>query len=202
MMLVTPSLILASKSVIRAKILRDAGLIIDLDPSTIDERAVEAPAMEKGVSPSAIAQLLAQEKARDVSLRRSGAIVIGADQTLSLGAQRFSKPKNRIAAREQIAALRGKTHSLCSAAALSRDGIIFWSDVSITHLTMRSFSDAFLDSYLDQMAETVTTTVGGYQLEGLGVQLFSAVDGDYFTILGLPLLPLLQALRDHQLLPA
>lgn len=194
--------ILASKSAVRAKLLREAGLTIDLDPSTIDERAIEAPAMAAGASPAAIAKLLAEEKARDVANRHQGRIVIGADQTLALGARRFSKPKDRQGAAEQLTSLRGKTHILASAAALVRDGEILWSDVSTAELTMRDFSSPYLEDYLDKMADKVTTTVGGYQLEGLGIQLFDRISGDYFTILGLPLLPLLAALRRHGLLMA
>lgn len=192
--------ILASKSAIRAKMLSDAGLAIELLPSTIDERAIEAPAMDRGASPAAIAALLACEKALDVSRHRPGRVIIGADQTLALGQRRFSKPLDRASAREQLCSLRGATHTLASAAALARDGEILWSGVDDVRLTMRHFTDAYLDTYLDAMGGRVTTTVGGYQLEGLGIQLFSAIDGDYFTILGLPLLLLLAALRDHRLL--
>ena len=192
--------ILASKSAIRAHMLRQAGLKLDLDPSMIDERAVEAPAMAKGASPTKIAELLAQEKARDVSTRHPGRIIIGADQTLAQDTQRFSKPKDRISAVQQLKSLRGKTHILASAAAIACDQQILWSGASEARLTMRFFSDHFLEDYLDQIGPAVTTTVGGYQLEGLGIQLFEAISGDYFTILGLPLLPLLAALRTHALL--
>ena len=199
-MTAAPPFILASKSAIRAKMLSDAGLAIEIVPSTIDERAIEAPAMARGASPAAIAALLACEKARDVSQHRPGRIIIGADQTLALGQRRFSKPLDRAAAREQLCALRGATHTLASAAALARDGELLWQGVDEVRLTMRHFSDAYLDTYLDAMGAGVTATVGGYQLEGLGIQLFSAIDGDYFTILGLPLLKLLAALRDNRLL--
>lgn len=197
-----PHFILASKSTIRAKILHDAGLVIETQASTVDERAVEAPAMQQGVGPAGIAELLARAKALDVSQRRPGCVVIGADQTLALGDQRFSKPGDRAAAAAQLRALRDASHALHSAAAIARDGKILWSGGDAVHLTMRSFSEAFLENYLDVMGNTVTTTVGGYQLEGIGIQLFSGIKGDYFTVLGLPLLPLLAALRDLKLLPA
>lgn len=196
-----PTFILASKSSIRAKMLTDAGLSIELAPSSIDERALEAPAMKRGASPAAIAELLAREKSLAVSQHRPGRIVIGADQTLALGTRRFSKPLDRAAAREQLCALRATTHTLASAAAIARDGDILWSGVDEVSLTMRDFSDAYLDAYLDMMGAHVLTTVGGYQLEGRGIQLFSAIHGDYFTILGLPLLGLLAALRDQGFLP-
>lgn len=192
--------ILASKSTVRAKMLRDAGLTVELEPSSIDERAVEAPAMATGASPSAVARLLAEAKARDVSLRHPDRIIIGADQTLALGSRRFSKPKDRPSAAEQLTTLCGQQHILASAAAIARNGDILWSGVNEAHLTMRKFSQDYLEDYLDRMGDIVTTTVGGYQLEGIGVQLFDMVEGDYFTILGLPLLPLLAALRDRGLL--
>lgn len=188
-------IVLASKSVFRARMLESAGLAVDIHPSEVDERAIEAPAMARGASPAAVAVLLSEAKALATSQRMPGRLVVGSDQTLALGEQRFSKPTDRTAARAQLAALRGRTHMLASGAALVRDGRVIWSDHEEVHLTMRGFSNAFLDDYLDRMGEVVTTTVGGYQLEGLGVQLFERIEGDYFTVLGLPLLKLLAALR-------
>ena len=127
-------------------------------------------------------------------------MVLGADQTLALGKRRFSKAPDRAVAREQVAALRGNTHTLHSALAVMRGGVVLFETVDAAHLTMRNFSDAFLDSYLDAVGDKVLSSVGGYQLEGTGIQLFERVEGDHFTVLGLPLLPLLGWLREAGLL--
>lgn len=195
-------LILASKSAIRASLLTAAGLELDLVPADIDERAVEAPALALGASPGDVAELLAVAKARAVAALHPGRLVIGADQTLALGTRRFSKPRTRAEARAHLEALAGRTHTLTSGAALVEDGAVLWSGVQGVDLTMRPLSADFLESYLDRLGETVFTTVGGYQLEGLGVQLFQAIEGDYFAVLGLPLLPLLAALRTRGVLEA
>jgi septum formation protein len=189
-------LVLASKSEVRGKILRDAGLKFETKPAAIDERAVEAKA---GVSDaSAAAKLLARAKAEAVAASMQGRVVLGADQTLALGTERFSKPKDRVAAAEQLRALRGQTHELHSALALVRDGKVLFDCVDSARLTMRDFSDRFLDDYLDMAGDAALSSVGGYQLESLGVQLFERIEGDYFTILGLPLLPLLGFLRQNK----
>lgn len=193
-------LVLASKSVTRAHMLEQAGIAVEVVPATIDEREVEAPAMASGATPADVARLLSVAKAADVSARMPGRIVIGSDQTLALGQLRFSKPKSRDQAAEQLRALRGRSHVLASGAALVWNGQTVWSAVAEARLAMRPFSDEFLDSYLDRAGPLVSTTVGGYQLEGLGVQLFEAVEGDYFTVLGLPLLKVLAALRTLGLL--
>jgi septum formation protein len=145
--------------------------------------------------PDAIAALLAREKARTISARLAGRIVLGADQTLALGEQRFSKPTDRTAAREQLKLLRGQTHELHTAIALVREDVILFEHRETARLTMRAFSDRFLEDYLDAAGADVTGSVGGYQLEKTGIQLFERVEGDHFVILGLPLLPLLQHLR-------
>ena len=193
-------IVLASKSAIRAELLRNSGLIPEIQPANVDERAIEEPAMAMGASPAEVAVLLAGAKARAVSIERPDAIVIGADQTLALGPERFSKPKDRAAARTHLMRLRGATHVLSSGAAIAIKGDVIWTGVQEAALTMRPFSDDFLDNYLDQMGSVVTTTVGGYQLEGLGIQLFERIEGDTFTILGLPLLALLGGMRAHRLL--
>ena len=192
-------LVLASKSVSRRALLEAAGIPLQLDPPEIDERAVE---QSKAASAGAkeVAVLLAREKALATAARHKSAAVLGADQTLALGAQRFSKPVSKDAARDQLAALSGKTHQLHSAAALAREGKIVFEAVTTAHLTMRALSPAFIDAYLAAAGERVTKSVGCYQLEGLGIHLFDRIEGDHFTILGLPLLPLLEFLRGEGLL--
>jgi septum formation protein len=186
-------LVLASKSASRGAILRAAGLAIEVCPADINERMIEQSSATR--DPDAIAALLAREKARTISARLAGRIVLGADQTLALGEQRFSKPTDRTAAREQLKLLRGQTHELHTAIALVREDVILFEHRETARLTMRAFSDRFLEDYLDAAGADVTASVGGYQLEKTGIQLFERVEGDHFVILGLPLLPLLQHLR-------
>lgn len=186
-------LLLASKSDIRGKILAAAGLRFGIRPAQIDERAIESKA---GVIDAvATAQLLARAKANAVAANHAGHLVLGADQTLALDGARFSKPKDRAEAVTQLRALRGRIHELHSALALVRDGEVLFELVDTARLTMRDFSDRFLDDYLDMAGDVALSSVGGYQLEGIGIHLFEKVEGDYFTILGLPLLPLLTYLR-------
>lgn len=195
------TLVLASTSAARAAMLKAAGVTAALAAPRIDERALDAQWTAEGRGPEEIARLLAEAKARDVSARAPGAVVIGADQTLALGPRRFSKPASREAARDHLLALRGRIHHLHSGVALVRDGAVLFSTASSAAMHVRAFSDAFLDAYLAAMGEEVTRSVGCYQLEGTGIQLFERIDGDYFTILGMPLLPLLAALRSEGFLP-
>jgi septum formation protein len=191
-------LVLASRSDVRGKMLAAAGLRFEIRPAGIDERALEAQA---GVlDPAGAARMLARAKAEAVATLLPGRLVLGADQTLARGSKRFSKPANRAAAAEQLRELRGRTHELNSALALVRDRAVVFDCVDTARLSMRDFSDAFLNDYLDMMGDFAFATVGGYQLEGIGVHLFEKVDGDYFTILGLPLLPLLAFLRENGLI--
>ena len=188
-------LVLASRSDIRGKILAAAGLRFEIRPSQVDERAVEA---KSGVSDAAaVARHLARAKADAVAALLPGRIVLGADQTLARGAIRFGKPATRADAAEQLRTLRGSTHELHSALALVRDGTVLFACVDTARLTMRNFSDRFLNDYLDMAGDAAMNSVGGYQLEGIGIHLFERVEGDYFTVLGLPLLPLLAFLREN-----
>ncbi len=189
------SLILASGSRIRAELLTNAGLIFDVVRSDVDERAVEAPLLEAAFPPEDIATVLAEAKANDVSGQNPGALVIGADQILAFQGERKTKPEDMEAARRQLLAFSGKTHELMSAVVISKDGEAVWRHVSVARLTMRPLSPAFVGTYLAAAGDGVLSSVGAYQLEGLGIQLFEKIDGDYFTILGLPLLPLLAQLR-------
>lgn len=187
------SLVLASASRIRELLLRNAGIDVEVCPAAIDERAVEAASGTP--DPGAVALLLAREKACLVERRHPGRLVLGGDQVLAFRSRRLSKAVDRAAARAQLGALRGQTHELHSAVALVRDGAVVFEHVDVARLTMRSFSEQFLDSYLDAVGKAATESVGAYQLEGLGVQLFDRLEGDYFTVLGLPLMPILAFLR-------
>jgi septum formation protein len=189
--------ILASQSRARQMLLANAGLPFEAVTAAIDERAIQ---QQSGLlEPGKIAALLAKEKALFVSAKMPDRYVIGADQTLALGQRLFSKPAGRAPAAEQLGALAGNTHELHSAVAVARAGEILFSDVSIARMTMRQLSGEEIRTYLDAAGEAVTTSVGAYQLEGLGVHLFERIEGDHFTILGLPLLPLLAFLRGQGL---
>lgn len=188
-------LILASRSATRKALLQQAGLRFSSVPAEVDERGLEASAIAAGGDGRDVAIILAQRKAEAVSAGHPGAIVIGADQTLSLGTELLHKPTNRSDAASQLDHLRGKTHRLHAAVSLVRDGTIVWSDVQTAELTMRDFTAEERDDVLDREGDAVLASVGGYRLEGPSIRLFETVTGDYFTILGLPLLPLLAALR-------
>jgi septum formation protein len=191
-------LILASQSRARQMLLANAGVDFEAIPADIDERAVQ---QDSGLAaPGEIASLLANEKARSVSLKKPRRFVVGADQTLALGNRLFSKPAGRAQAAEQLRALAGNSHELHSAVAVARDGKILFADIGVARMTMRRLGDSEIDAYLDQAGAAVTASVGAYQLEGLGVHLFERIDGDHFTILGLPLLSLLAFLRREKLL--
>jgi septum formation protein len=192
---------LASKSAARAAILRGARVAFEVVSAGVDETPLKEAALANGEKPKRIAEMLAEAKAANAS-KGSLDLTIGADQTLELEGQLFDKAESLAEARENLMALRGQTHQLHSAVALAQDGRIIWCDVQTTSLTMRDFSEAFANQYLAKNAEAALACVGGYELEGEGVQLFSAIEGDYFAILGLPILPLLAELRRLELVPA
>jgi septum formation protein len=191
-------LILASQSHSRKMLLANAGLSFETMPADIDERAIQQGA--KMTVPGQVAGLLAREKARFVSERKAGHHVVGADQTLALGDRLFNKPDGRAAAAEQLRALAGHTHELHSAIAVALDGKIVFETIAIARMSMRALSGDDIRNYLDAAGDAVTSSVGAYQLEGLGVHLFERIEGDYFTILGLPLLPLLAFFRRERLI--
>jgi septum formation protein len=188
-------LVLASGSAVRRTLLEAAGIPVSAHPADIDERRLEA---EATLMPATdIAALLARAKALAVAKAFPGRLVLGADQILTLDGTRFAKPADRAAARAQLRAFAGRTHELHAAVAAVQDEATLFQHTDTARLTMRSFSDEFLDRYLDAAGDAVTASVGAYQLEGPGMQLFERIEGDYFTILGLPLLPTLDFLRRH-----
>ncbi len=192
-----PVLVLASGSRTRAAMLEQAGVSAILDKPLVDEDEVKAAGRAEGVPADAVAEALAELKTQRIARRHPGALVVGADQMLECEGRWFDKPADRAEARAQLLDLRGRTHRLVSCAVVVRDGERMWHKVDSARLTMRNFSESFLDDYLDRVGDEVLHSVGAYQLEGLGAQLFQRVEGDFFTILGLPLLPLLGFLRVH-----
>ncbi|NVN85903.1 MAG: Maf family protein [Rhodopseudomonas sp.] len=196
--LASQPLILASQSRARQSLLANAGIPFEAIPAAIDERIIaEASGLS---SPGEIAALLAEEKAASVSSRHPGRFVLGADQTLALGEHSFNKPADRAEAAKQLRELAGRRHELHSAVALVCDGKTLFADVVIARMTMRPLGASDIEAYLDAAGDTVTSSVGAYQVEGLGVHLFDGIHGDHFTILGLSLLPLLGFLRRQKLL--
>jgi len=192
---------LASKSAARQAILRNAGVVFEAVGSGVDEDAAKAGLLAEGASPREVADALAELKAFKVSTKRPG-LVIGSDQTLDLDGVLFDKVDTVEAARERLLQLRGKVHKLHSAVVVARDGQPIWRVVETTRLSVRHFSDAWLDGYLARNAPDVLSSVGCYFLEGEGVQLFDRIDGDYFAILGLPVVGLFDFLRLHGALEA
>lgn len=191
------SLILASGSAARRRLLEAAGLSFEVEAPRVDEDAAKASFRAEGMAPRAQADALAELKALSVARRRKG-FVIGADQMLAVEGEVLDKPRHAVEAREQLLRLRGRPHELITAVVVAREGAVLWRHIDTPRLTMRAFSDAFFDDYLSRAGADVLTSVGAYQLEGLGAQLFERVEGDYFSVLGLPLLPLLAFLREHR----
>lgn len=192
-------LVLASGSATRAKVLRGAGVAIEVAVAAIDEAELMASLKSSGASTERAAEALAEMKAQRVAPRFPGRFVLGCDQMLGCEGRWLDKPGDRTRARAQLKQLRGKTHSLVTSAVLVRDDERLWHATDRAELRMRDFSDAFLEDYLDQAGDDVLNSVGSYQLEALGAQLFDRVSGDFFTVLGLPLLPVLAILREHGL---
>jgi septum formation protein len=190
-------LILASASPSRRQLLANAGLAFTVEPSGVDEDEVKQSLIAERASPQDIATTLAELKAVRVSQRHRGAMVIGADSTLVCNGRLFDKPATLAAARQQLLALAAQVHELCSSVVVAKDGARLWHWSEQAHLTMRPLTESFIDTYLATAGQAVCASVGAYQLEGLGAHLFSKVEGDYFTILGLPLLPLLSFLAEH-----
>lgn len=190
----TSPLVLASASPFRKTLLENAGLTFDVEPAQIDERAVEAALGD--LNPEDVATILAEAKAQDVSERNPGAIVIGSDQTLSLDGAIYHKPADMDEARRRLLALSGKTHDLNSAIVLAKDGETIWRHMSVARMTMRDLDPGFIGRHLSNVGGEALSSVGAYQFEGEGIQLFERIDGDYFAIIGLPMLPLLAQLRD------
>jgi septum formation protein len=189
-------LVLASASASRRRLLEAAGLAFEIDTPRVDEEALKARLRARGKAPRDQAMALADFKALSVSGSHAG-LVIGADQMLALGDEVMDKPRDMAEARNHLQRLRGKTHELLTAVVIARSGEIVWRHMETPRLKMRDFSDQFVDSYLDKVGQAALSSVGAYQLEGLGAQLFERVEGDYFSVLGLPLLPLLAFLREQ-----
>jgi septum formation protein len=198
----TDSFVLASGSPYRRQMLSAAGLSFDVDIPAIDERAVEESVAGSGVSPEDLATILAEAKAAEVSARNGGRLVIGCDQTLSLGDRVLHKANDMEQARRRLLELSGRRHQLASAVVAVKDGETVWRHVSVAHLTMRQLSPGFVGRHLARVGEKALGSVGAYQIEGEGIQLFERIDGDHFTIVGLPILPLLAFLREQGLIDA
>ena len=192
----TSELILASASASRQMLMRNAGLTFRSIAADIDERAIDAKLEADGAAPETIASELAKAKAVAVSLLQPDAFVIGSDQTMSLGKRIYHKAKDMDEAHVNLLSLSGETHLLNCGVALARNGEVLWERVSIARMTVRDLSTEYVSRYLERSGTQVLSSVGAYQLEGEGIQLFSSIEGDYFTILGLPLLPLLTQLRE------
>ncbi len=194
-------IVLSSTSATRRKLLSQSGLHFKTAKPPVDEALIKATKREAGASAAEVADTLAESKANSVAVILPGAFVIGADQMLECEGRWFDKPAGLQGARSHLKSLRGKTHQLITAAVLAHEGRIIWRHTETARMTMHDFSDAFLDHYLERAGEGIVHSVGAYHIEGIGAQLFERVEGDFFAILGLPLVPLLGALREAGALP-
>lgn len=190
-------IVLASGSATRAAMLAAAGVTFEVQIAAVDEEALKTALRQDGADAGQTAEALAEMKARRVSQRCPGRLVLGADQMLECDGEWFDKPRDQVDARDHLRRLRGRTHRLVSAAVVFRDGQRAWSHIQTASLTMRDFSDAFLNDYMNRTGDAILASVGAYQLESLGAQLFARVEGDHFTVLGLPLLAVLDFLREN-----
>lgn len=196
----SPDLILASKSTARRQILEGAGISFQWMDANIDEDGLKQQAIKSGSGPKSLALELARAKAHQVAKNYPDAYVIGCDQLLSLGGKNFDKPRDISEAMAHIQAFRGRTHTLTAGVVIMKSADVIWSHVAEANMKMRDISDAFITHYLDSEGDRVLSSVGAYRLEGMGAQLFADISGDYFTVLGLPLLPLLEELRNQGIL--
>lgn len=196
----SPRVVLASASRPRREMLRNAGLVFETEAARIDEDEVKAALRSEGADGARASETLAELKALRVSARRRAELVVGADQILECDGCWFDKPTDSAQAASHLRALSGRTHTLTSSVCVVRDGHRIWHHSDQARLTMRPLGNDFIEAYLSELGEAAFASVGAYQLEGLGAQLFSRVDGDFFTVLGLPLLPLLEFLRNHRVL--
>ncbi len=194
-------LVLASASQSRRRLLENAGVAFTVDPASLDEDAIIESMEADGTAPGEIADTLASLKSQTVSTRQEDRLVAGSDQVLVVDGKIYSKPADEAAARDRLKLLRGRNHSLITSVTLAKQGSVIWCHREEAHLTMRDFSDTFLDGFVARGMPSILSSTGAYQLEGEGIQLFSRIDGDYFSILGLPLLALLSMLREHNLAP-
>lgn len=195
-------LVLASASPFRRMLLENAGIAFQAKAADIDERAIEGEVERQGSSPEEVALILAEAKARNVGEAFPDDIIIGSDQTMSLGARVYHKPRDMNEARDHLLSLSGRVHQLNSGIVLTRGHDILWKHVSSARMSVRALRPEFIDAHLVRVGKKVLSSVGAYQLEGEGIQLFDKIDGDYFTILGLPMLPLLAKLRDLRVIDA
>ncbi|MDW5315769.1 Maf-like protein [Rhizobium sp. PL01] len=196
------SLVLASASPFRRMLLENAGIAFQAKAADIDERAIEGEVERQGSSPQEVALILAEAKARNVGGVFPDGIIIGSDQTMSLGARVYHKPRDMNEARDHLLSLSGQVHQLNSGIVLTRGNDILWKHVSSARMSVRVLSPEFIDAHLARVGTKATSSVGAYQLEGEGIQLFDKIEGDYFTILGLPMLPLLAKLRELRVIDA